>query len=164
MNGGEGDEQNSSPSSSSSSSAFASSSPSSTSSVRIDRPKGILKQGGVQHLHARLSGTLRASATDADVLAALHPTPAVCGRPRALAKRVLREREGFDRGLYAGPVGWVSGSGAEFAVAIRSARLDRDPLPLLSPPRLQQRQQQQQQHGEGRRGYIHINIDIGLRV
>ena len=152
---GAGDEQ-SPPSSSPSSSPSSRSSPrrppfpSSSSFVRIDRPKGILKQGGVQHLHARLSGTLRASATDADVLAALHPTPAVCGRPRALAKRVLREREGFDRGLYAGPVGWVSGSGAEFAVAIRSARLDRDPLPLLSPPRLQQRQQQQQQQQQQR--------------
>lgn len=29
--------------------------------------------------------------------------------------------ESFDRGLYAGPVGWVGGGGAEFAVGIRSS-------------------------------------------
>lgn len=53
--------------------------------------------------------------------AALHPTPAVCGRPRSEAKAVLSESEPFDRGYYAGPFGWISGSAAEFVVAIRSA-------------------------------------------
>lgn len=36
------------------------------------------------------------------------------------------ESETFDRGLFAGPFGWISGCAAEFAVAIRSA--------LVSPP------------------------------
>ena len=96
-------------------------------SVAVDRGKSVLKQGGVQHLHARLSGALVPSARDAHVLAALHPTPAVCGRPRRAAADLLAAVEPFDRGLYAGPCGWVSGRGAEFCVAIRSARLDRPP-------------------------------------
>ena len=33
----------------------------------------------------------------------------------------LGSTEGFDRGYYAGPFGWISGAGAEFVVAIRSA-------------------------------------------
>lgn len=53
--------------------------------------------------------------------AALHPTPAVCGRARARALEVLGQHEDFDRGMYAGPIGWVAGGAAEFAVAIRSA-------------------------------------------
>ena len=53
--------------------------------------------------------------------AALHPTPAVCGRPRATAKDILASQEPFDRGFYSGPFGWLSGSAAEFVVAIRSA-------------------------------------------
>lgn len=53
--------------------------------------------------------------------AALHPTPAVCGRPRATAKEILASEEPFDRGFYSGPFGWLSGSAAEFVVAIRSA-------------------------------------------
>ena len=55
------------------------------------------------------------------VQAALHPTPAVCGRPRATAKEILASEEPFDRGFYSGPFGWLSGSAAEFVVAIRSA-------------------------------------------
>lgn len=59
--------------------------------------------------------------------AALHPTPAVCGRPRADAKALLADREPFDRGYYAGPFGWISGCAAEFVVAIRSALLQAPP-------------------------------------
>ncbi len=65
--------------------------------------------------------------------AALHPTPAVCGRPRGAAKDVLASQEIFDRGFYSGPFGWLSGSAAEFVVAIRSALIHADPeMPLGS--------------------------------
>lgn len=60
------------------------------------------------------------------VQAALHPTPAVCGRPRATAKDILASQEPFDRGFYSGPFGWLSGSAAEFVVAIRSALVQPD--------------------------------------
>lgn len=53
--------------------------------------------------------------------AVLHPTPAVCGRPRTAAREKIQQSEGFDRGFYAGPFGWISGNASEFAVAIRSA-------------------------------------------
>uniref|UniRef100_A0A0G4IF37 Mandelate racemase/muconate lactonizing enzyme C-terminal domain-containing protein n=1 Tax=Chromera velia CCMP2878 TaxID=1169474 RepID=A0A0G4IF37_9ALVE len=54
---------------------------------------------------------------------ALHPTAAVCGLPQQESKEKLRESvfEDWDRGWYAGPVGWISAEGCEFAVAIRSA-------------------------------------------
>jgi hypothetical protein len=55
--------------------------------------------------------------------AALHPTPAVCGRPREAALELVSNAEPFDRGFYAGPFGWIGGGAAEFAVAIRSALL-----------------------------------------
>jgi len=59
-------------------------------------------------------------------LQALHPTPAVCGRPRDQALGYLDAHERFDRGLYSGPFGWISGAGAEFVVAIRSALVQPD--------------------------------------
>ncbi|HEX7134818.1 MAG TPA: chorismate-binding protein, partial [Iamia sp.] len=60
-----------------------------------------------------------------ELVAALHPTPAVCGRPRAAALEVIDELEGFDRGPYAGAVGWTDRHGnGEWAVAIRSAVID----------------------------------------
>lgn len=55
----------------------------------------------------------------------LHPTPAVGGAPRDAALAAIAELEGFDRGLYAGPVGWVDARGdGEWAVALRCAQID----------------------------------------
>ncbi|HVL28067.1 MAG TPA: chorismate-binding protein, partial [Acidimicrobiales bacterium] len=59
------------------------------------------------------------------LVAALHPTPAVGGSPRDAALAAIAELEGFDRGLYAGPVGWVDRRGdGDWAVALRCARVD----------------------------------------
>ncbi len=81
----------------------------------------LLKLKNVQHLHTPLSGTLRQGVTLLDVVERLHPTPAVGGHPRDVALALIREREGFDRGWYAGPIGWIDGRGnGEMAVAIRS--------------------------------------------
>ena len=77
----------------------------------------------VQHLHTPISGKLSINVTDADVLDALHPTPAVCGLPRREARAFIGGTEPFGRGWYAGPVGWFEKERAECAVGIRSALL-----------------------------------------
>ncbi len=38
---------------------------------------------------------------------------------------MLGQHEHFDRGMYAGPFGWISGGASEFAVAIRSALTEK---------------------------------------
>ena len=53
--------------------------------VAIEIRKSVLKQGAVQHLFGRVAARLRRGRNDAHLLAALHPTPAVCGRPREAA-------------------------------------------------------------------------------
>ena len=54
----------------------------------------------------------------------LHPTPAVGGLPRSSALAAIAALERFDRGLYAGPVGWVDSRGdGDWAVALRCATL-----------------------------------------
>jgi len=93
--------------------------------VKIEVEKEVLKHASVQHLYGRLAGRLGELPPgvdpDAALLEALHPTPAVAGHPREDAVEVVRGAEEFDRGLYAGPAGWISADAAEFAVAIRSA-------------------------------------------
>lgn len=37
---------------------------------------------------------------------------------------IHRFAESFDRGMYAGPVGWFGGMGSEFAVGIRSSLIE----------------------------------------
>ncbi len=76
----------------------------------------------MQHLYTLIKGHLPGDYTLLDVIELLHPTPAMGGRPRDKALALIREREGFDRGWYAAPVGWMDRNGeGEFAVAIRSA-------------------------------------------
>jgi isochorismate synthase len=86
----------------------------------------IVRLATVSHLTTRVCGGLREPAPSALELAGLlHPTPAVGGLPRRPALRAIAELEGFDRGLYAGPVGWVGAGGdGEWAVALRGAELD----------------------------------------
>lgn len=75
----------------------------------------------VAHLNTPISARLLPGKTVSDVVAALHPTPAVAGTPAPAALRFISEQEGLDRGLYAGLVGWIAPGRAELAVALRSA-------------------------------------------
>jgi menaquinone-specific isochorismate synthase len=86
----------------------------------------LLRLANVSHLATHLDAWLCSPAPTALALAAaLHPTAAVGGTPRAAALDVIRELEAAPRGRYAGPVGWVDGSGdGEFAIALRCAQLD----------------------------------------
>lgn len=76
----------------------------------------------VVHLHTPVRGHLRpdASVSVLELVAALHPTPAVGGTPRRAAQRWIADHEPAWRGWYAGPVGWFDGCGeGEFLVALR---------------------------------------------
>ena len=92
---------------------------------------GLLQLARGQHLYTAFAGELRAGVGDDAIVAALHPTPAVCGCPTAEALRCIAEWEGFDRGWYAGPVGWIGHDHADFAVAIRSGLVENERLDLF---------------------------------
>jgi isochorismate synthase len=99
-----------------------------------DREPVLLETANVWHLATRFEGTLREPAPNVvDLVAALHPTPAVCGTPETVARATIAELEGFDRGGYAGPVGWMDAEGdGEWAIALRCARLDDDRATLFA--------------------------------
>jgi isochorismate synthase len=81
----------------------------------------IKKLPSVQHLYTPVRGEMNKSATTLRLLEKLHPTPAVGGTPRARALSFIRDHELFERGWFAGPIGWISSSGqAGFYVALRS--------------------------------------------
>jgi menaquinone-specific isochorismate synthase len=93
--------------------------------VDAEPEPSIVTMANVHHLGTLVEGRLSApSAPVLELVAALHPTPAVGGSPQKDALTLIAELEGADRGRYAGPVGWVDGAGnGEFAVGIRSAEL-----------------------------------------
>lgn len=83
-----------------------------------------LKLPNLWHLGSDVEGTLSDGSSSLDLIAALHPTAAVAGTPTDAALDIIRELEPFDRGRYAGPVGWVGANGdGEWAVALRSAHV-----------------------------------------
>lgn len=88
---------------------------------------GIRKFTNVQHLYTPISARLPEGTDPFDVIESLHPTPAVGGAPRQSALDGIPELEGFRRGWYAGPIGWVNTNGrGEFSVAIRSGLIKDD--------------------------------------
>ena len=85
-----------------------------------------------RHLRSKVRGTLKEGVTDAVLLDALHPTPAVGGHPRGEAMEEIRALEPFDRGWYAGAIGWIGADASEFAVGIRSGLVRGRKLALFS--------------------------------
>ncbi|HEY0970949.1 MAG TPA: isochorismate synthase, partial [Gemmatimonadales bacterium] len=96
-----------------------------TDDVRAPEGPETVTMANVQHLHTPLTARPREGVGLLDLVARLHPTPAVGGVPRDEALAWLREHEELDRGWYAAPVGWIGADGdGEFAVALRSALID----------------------------------------
>lgn len=93
--------------------------------LRWDPQPVLLATPNIWHLSTRFEGRLRDPAPSVlELVAALHPTPAVVGAPTSAALDLIRELEPFSRGRYAGPVGWMDASGdGEWAIALRCAEL-----------------------------------------
>jgi len=94
-----------------------------TSHVVADDQPFTLKLANVWHLATDIEATLPNSVTSLDVVAAVHPSAAVAGSPTAEALAIIARAEPFDRGRYAGPVGWMDSSGdGEWSIALRCAQ------------------------------------------
>ena len=94
--------------------------------VDAEPEPSILTLANVHHLGTLVEGVLSEPAASVlDLVAAVHPTPAVGGDPQDQALALIEELEGFDRGRYAGPAGWVDAAGnGQFAVSVRTAQID----------------------------------------
>ena len=95
-----------------------------TRTLAADEEPFALELPNLWHLATDVAGVLGDVASSLDLVASLHPTAAVAGTPTDAALAVIRRIEPFDRGRYAGPVGWVDGSGdGEWAIALRCAQV-----------------------------------------
>jgi isochorismate synthase len=93
--------------------------------LEIAPKPGVMTLRWVQHLVTEITGTVPDAAGLLALGERLHPTPAVGGEPRGVALALVDEHEGFDRGWYAGPVGWLGADGdGELSVALRCGIVD----------------------------------------
>jgi len=102
----------------------------------LDVPAGpsLINTEAMWHLSSDIRGELASRDTSSLLLAAsLHPTPAVCGYPRQKAFELISEIEPFDRGFYAGMVGWCDADGnGEWVVTLRCAEVNGNHMRLFA--------------------------------
>jgi isochorismate synthase len=103
-------------------------------SLRVSSKPRLVSTRSLWHLATPIQGTLRdESASSVELAAALHPTPAVCGLPVDLARATIQELEPFDRGFFAGAVGWCAANGdGVWMMAIRCAQLSENSAQLFA--------------------------------
>lgn len=90
-------------------------------------PSQLRQLTNIQHLWTPISAKIPANVHPLEIIATLHPTPAVAGVARDVACEQIKRYESFERGLYAAPLGWVDYLGnSEFIVGIRSALMNGD--------------------------------------
>ncbi|MEU1280942.1 isochorismate synthase [Streptomyces sp. NPDC005805] len=104
------------------------------SRIEVPPRPTLIRTATMWHLSTTVTGELADPDVSAlEVASALHPTPAVCGTPTALARTVIRETEPFDRGFFTGMVGWGNADGdGEWVVTIRCAEAEGRTLRLYA--------------------------------
>lgn len=104
-----------------------------SSNIKFNEIPFIKKLNSVQHLQTKINATINEKFDILKFLNEIHPTPAVCGLPKENALKFIYETEDFDRGLYAGVIGWFNNFNVgEFYVGIRSALLKENKLNLFA--------------------------------
>jgi isochorismate synthase len=86
-------------------------------------PSSVRRADDLEHVYNQVQGVLRDDVNDDEILAALHPTPAVCGSPRDMAAQLLEELEPAPRDLYSGVLGFSNGHQTTAIVALRCAQV-----------------------------------------
>ncbi len=101
--------------------------------ARAEGAPRLLPLANVQHLRTPISAEVGDAVHLLDMLADMHPTPAVGGTPREAAVPRIGALEQIDRGLYAGVVGWFNHlNEGEMVVGIRSALIEGDSARLYA--------------------------------
>lgn len=86
--------------------------------------------GNIKHLRTDFKARIQPEDLDA-VIQDLHPTPAVCGIPKAFCKEKIRELEKFPRELYAGYIRIETEETVQYFVNLRCARLYQDSVHIF---------------------------------
>ena len=101
------------------------------SDLKLSEPY-TLHAGNVQHLKTDIEGKLKSQFDLKNILAVLHPTPAVCGFPKESSKKFILDNEGFDRQFYAGFLGTlnsnIQGNESESALYVNLRCMKIEPM------------------------------------
>ena len=104
-----------------------------SSVIKYDDVPEILQNKYIYHLHTPIEMRLNDDIEIFEILKAIHPTPAVGGLPKKIAKDYIKEKEYGTRGLYAAPIGLIhENNDSEFVVSLRSMLLSKTSATLFA--------------------------------
>ena len=93
--------------------------------VRIALQPEILALQHVQHLYTPAFAQVMEGVSLNGLVKQLHPTPALAGTPVGEALMLIRQIEGYNRGFFGGPCGYMDAAGdGEFSVGLRTGVFD----------------------------------------
>lgn len=103
------------------------------SSLSAPQAPSVINTPTMWHLSTKFSGNLMQDISVLELAYDLHPTPAVCGTAKALAKATIKELEGYDREQFCGAVGWMDSEGnGEWVVTIRCGVMSNKSIRLYA--------------------------------
>jgi isochorismate synthase len=85
-------------------------------------PSSTIRAGNIEHLSTEFKLEMN-GLSPYELASKLHPTPAVCGLPQKEAIDYINSKEGYDRKLYTGIIGWSSSEETQLFVNLRCAQL-----------------------------------------
>lgn len=92
-----------------------------------------VRAGALSHLKSNFRFAIPDQRKLGDLLKYLHPTPAVCGRPKEESYRFILENEGYDRRYYSGFIGWLEPEGkSDLYVNLRCMHIGQEALTLYA--------------------------------
>jgi len=95
--------------------------------------KEIMKLKNLLHLKTSITAKVKEEINILDILDEITPTPALSGYPKNKSIEKINELENFDRGWYAGPIGWInSNCESEFYAGLRSAYVNKNKINLFA--------------------------------
>ena len=93
--------------------------------LKIEPTKTIQLQN-IEHLQTNISAQISTNTNISNLVKKLHPTPAVCGIPKANAMDFILKNEPHNRLFYTGFLGFETSTHTDFFVNLRCAQLFKD--------------------------------------
>ena len=91
--------------------------------------KNILELKNIAHIITKINSQINDRHNPLDILDSLIPTAALSGYPKKESLKIIDSIENYERGRYAGPIGWIDQNmNCEFYAAIRTAYINKNKL------------------------------------
>ena len=96
-------------------------------SVNVKNLFGIKTFETLHHMETEVGGTLKENINEVDIIKSLFPGGSITGAPKYRAVQIIDELENYNRGIYTGCIGAITGNGdMDFNICIRTMTIENN--------------------------------------